>query len=268
MQTSLFLTFALGLAGLLILGSFGVSYAQTTETVDVVESKTVTLIGDGYDPDADNLTYFWEQLDGEEVFLSSNHIQYPQFMAPEVENGMIKILTFKLTVTDPFGEQDSDHVEIIVNPVNHIPVVSAGRDKIIFPSINAVSLVGSAVDADDDSLTFSWKQTSGPEIDLVNTDMRYLTIISPSVDFSNFTPMTFELTANDGFGGIASDSAILYPYHALLKNRLISIDAGPIQTVREGETVTMDVTGETLNGRTLTIAISDAHPLPSEYPVT
>ncbi len=161
---------------------------------------------------------------------------------------MIKVLTFKLTVTDPSGAQSSDVVEIIVNPVNHVPMVNAGRDKIIFPSINAITLVGSVVDADDDPLTFAWEQTSGPEIELVNTDLRYLTIISPSIDFSNFTPMTFKLTADDGFGGIASDSAILYPYHALLKNRLISIDAGPLQTVREGEGVTMDVTGETLNG--------------------
>ena len=61
--------------------------------------------------------------------------------------------------------------------------------------------------------------------------------------------MTFQLTADDGFGGVASDSAIVYPYHALLKNRLISIDAGPIQTVREGDAVSMDVTGETSNGK-------------------
>jgi hypothetical protein len=181
--------------------------------------------------------------------LSSYTIPTPQFMAPEVANGMIKVLTFQLTVTDPLGAQSSDIVEIIVNPVNHIPVVSAGRDKIIFPSINAITLIGSVVDADDDPLTYSWEQTDGPEIELVNTNLRYLTIISPSIDFSNFTPMTFKLTADDGFGGVGSDSATVYPYHALLINRLITIDAGPIQTVREGETVTIDVTGETLNGK-------------------
>ncbi len=246
---SLFLVLVLGLAGTLVIGSAGISYAQTIETVDVVENKIVTLIGQGFDPDADNLTFLWEQLDGEPVQLSSYNFQTPQFMAPEVANGMIKVLTFKLTVTDPSGAQSSDVVEIIVNPVNHVPIVNAGRDKIIFPSINAITLVGSAVDADDDPLTFAWEQTSGPQIKVTNTDLRYLTIISPSIDFSNFTPMTFKLTADDGFGGIASDSATVYPYHALLKNRLISIDAGPIQTVREGETVTMDVTGETLSGK-------------------
>jgi chitinase len=248
-QRTLFLVLALSLTSIMALGSVGFSHAQSIETVDIVENKIVTLIGEGYDPDVDDLTYLWEQLDGEPMELSSYTVPTPQFMAPEVENGMIKVLTFQLTVTDPFGAQSSDVVEIIVNPVNHVPVVSAGRDKIIFPSINAITLVGSAVDADDDPLTFAWEQTSGPEIELTNSDLRYLTIISPSIDFSNFTPMTFKLTADDGFGGIASDSATVYPYHALLKNRLISIDAGPIQTVREGETVKMDVTGETLSGK-------------------
>ena len=248
-QRTLFLVLALSLTSIMALGSVGFSHAQTIETVDIVENKIVTLIGEGYDPDVDDLTYLWEQLDGEPMELSSYTVPTPQFMAPEVENGMIKVLTFQLTVTDPFGAQSSDAVEIIVNPVNHVPVVSAGRDKIIFPSINAITLVGSAVDADDDPLTFAWEQTSGPQIKVTNTDLRYLTIISPSIDFSNFTPMTFKLTTDDGFGGIASDSATVYPYHALLKNRLISIDAGPIQTVREGEAVTMDVTGETLSGK-------------------
>ena len=248
-KTVLLLILSLSLTGLLVIGPSGLTFAQTIETVDVVENKLVTLIGEGYDEDDEDLTFFWEQLDGEPVKLSSNNISTPQFMAPEVANGSIKVLTFQLSVMDPTGAQSSDVVEIVVNPVNHVPLVSAGRDKLIFPTLNAITLVGSAVDADEDLLTFSWEQTSGPEIDLVNTDLRYLTIISPSIDFSNFTPMTFKLTADDGFGGVGSDSATLYPYHALLTNRLISIDAGPLQTVREGETVTMDVTGDTLNGK-------------------
>jgi len=248
-QSNLFLVLTLSLAGLVIFGFSGISYAQTIETVDVVESRMVTLIGEGFDPDVEDLTYFWQQLDGEPVKLSSNHAQTPRFMAPDVENGSIKVLTFQLTVTDPLGAESSDIVEVIVNPVNHIPVISAGRDKIIFPSINVITLVGSAVDADNDSLTFNWKQTSGPEIQLMNTNLRYLTIISPSINFSNFTPMTFILTVDDGFGGIASDSASVYPYIAVLTNRLVTIDAGPIQSVREGHSVTLDVTGETSNGQ-------------------
>ena len=87
-QTSLLLGLTLGLAGLLVFGTFGLVYAQTIETVNVVENKLVTLIGVGFDPDDDDLTYFWEQLDGEPMELSSNMVENPQFMAPEVANGM------------------------------------------------------------------------------------------------------------------------------------------------------------------------------------
>jgi hypothetical protein len=185
-KTVLFLVLSLSLTGLLVIGPSGLTFAQTIETVDVVENKLVTLIGEGYDEDDEDLTFFWVQLDGEPVKLSSINISTPQFMAPEVANGSIKVLTFQLSVMDPTGAQSSDVVEIVVNPVNHVPLVSAGRDKLIFPTLNAITLVGSAVDADEDLLTFSWEQTSGPEIDLANTDLRYLTIISPSIDFSNF----------------------------------------------------------------------------------
>ena len=248
-RKSIFLVLALSLASVLIFGGSTFSFAQTIETVDVVENKMVTLIADAFDADGNNLEFVWKQTDGEPVVLSSNTAKNPQFMAPEVQNGEIKVLTFEVTVNDPQGATDSDMVNIVVNPVNHAPVVSAGRDKIIFPSINAITLVGSAVDADDDELTYKWEQIDGPQLQLVNTDLRYLTIVSPSVDFSSFEPMTFKLTADDGFGGIGSDTATVYPYNALLSNRLISIDAGPLQTVREGEHVTMDVTGETSNGK-------------------
>lgn len=239
----------LGLAGLLTMGSIGSGFAQTIETVDVVENKLVTLIGEGYDPDGNNLTFLWEQIDGEPVKLSSYTVPMPTFMAPEVENGFIKALSFRVTVTDPLGASDSDVVEIIVNPVNHVPMVDAGPDKVIFPSINAITLVGSAVDSDGDSLTYKWTQTGGPEINLEDTNLRYLTIVSPDVDFAQFDPMSFELTVDDGFGGIGKDSASVYPFHTLAGNRNISIDAGPLQTVREGERVTLDVTGETTNGK-------------------
>ena len=65
MKTVLFLILSLSLAGLLAIGSSGLTYAQTIETVDVVENKLVTLIGEGYDEDDEDLAFFWQQLEGE-----------------------------------------------------------------------------------------------------------------------------------------------------------------------------------------------------------
>ena len=117
------LTFAI-----LLIGSASYSFAQIDNSVDVVENKLVTLIGEGYDADAENLAFKWAQIGGEPVTLSSTTEQNPTFMAPEVKNGEIKVLTFELTVTDPFGASSSDVVEIVVNPVNHVPFVDAGND--------------------------------------------------------------------------------------------------------------------------------------------
>ncbi len=52
-QRTLFLVLALSLTSIMALGSVGFSHAQTIETVDIVENKIVTLIGEGYDPDVD-----------------------------------------------------------------------------------------------------------------------------------------------------------------------------------------------------------------------
>lgn len=224
------------------------SFAQTN-TVEVVENRIVTLVGEGVDPDNDTLTFEWVQVDGEPVHLSSNNVAMPTFMAPEVVNGQIKVLTFTLTVTDPSGAASSDTVEVIVNPVNHAPIVSAGRDQVTFKTINVVTLVSSVVDPDGDSLTYNWKQIAGQTIPLSSTTGKYLTILPMHIDYSQTNPLTFELTVEDGFGGVGSDTVSVYPLTGLLSNRLISIQAGPMQTVHEGETVTLSATGQTANGQ-------------------
>ena len=230
-----------------LVGTASYSFAETN-SVDVLENLPVTLVGKGVDADNETLIFKWVQVDGEPVTLSSATVAEPTFMAPEVANGQIKVLTFTLTVTDPQGATSSDTVEVVVNPVNHVPIVSAGRDQVVFKTINVVTLVSSAVDPDGDSLTYTWKQTSGQPIQLASTTGKYIQILPMGIDFTNAAPLTFELTVNDGFGGIASDSVNVIPLSGLLSNRLISISAGPMQTVHEGEQVTISATGQTANG--------------------
>ncbi|EGG43071.1 Hypothetical protein Nlim_0026 [Candidatus Nitrosarchaeum limnium SFB1] len=231
-----------------LVGSISYSFAETS-SVEVSENLPVTLVGEGIDDDPnDILTYKWVQNDGEPVKLSSYTVAEPTFMAPEVANGQIKVLTFTLTVTDPVGATDSATVEVVVNPVNHAPIVSAGRDQVTFKTINVVTLVSSALDPDGDALTYSWKQTAGQPIKLASTTGKYIQILPNGIDFSQANPLTFELTVDDGFGGTASDSVSVYPLQGLLDNRLISIQTGPLQTVHEGETVKLSATGKTANG--------------------
>ncbi len=238
--------------GVLIIGNVSGSFAQTIESVDVVENKLVTLIGEGFDPDQEDLTFKWVQIYGESVTLSSYTIPEPTFMAPEVPNGEIKVLTFELTVTDPLGASSSDIVEIIVNPVNHAPFVDAGKDQVALPSVNAMTIIPTTSDSDGDILTYKWEQLAGQEVDVQSTDEKYLTFMPMYLDYDQIDPITFKITVDDGFGGVASDTVNVFPFTGLLDNKRISIDAGPLQTVPEGAKATLNVTGETLDGKPIT----------------
>ena len=234
--------------GVLLVGGISDSFAET-ESVDVVENKMVTLIGEGRDSDTSNLSFQWTQIYGDSVILSSTTVPEPTFMAPDVANGEIKVLTFELTVTDPQGESSTDTVEIIVNSVNNPPVVDAGKDLLAAKSINVISIIPQITDKDGDSLTYKWEQVSGQEVFMSSVTKKHLSLQPIDFDFSQTEPLTFKITADDGFGGVASDIVDVILFSSLLSNKSISVEAGPIQTVFEGETVHLDVTGSTLNGK-------------------
>jgi len=233
-----------------LIGSISSSYAQEIESVNVIENKLVTLIGEGYDPDmGDQLTFKWVQIYGESVKLSSYSVPEPTFMAPEVANGEIKVLTFELTVTDPSGAADSDIVEVVVNPVNHAPIVDAGRDLVALPSVNAMSIIPTVSDSDGDKLSYTWEQLAGQPVELSFIHQKHLTFLPMYLDYSQVDPIVFKITVDDGFGGIASDTVNVFPFTGLPENKRISVQAGPIQTVTEGERVTLSATGQTLDGK-------------------
>ncbi len=232
----------------LILGGASSSFAEI-ESVDVVENKLVTLVGEGIDSDAGELAFQWTQIYGEPVILSSKTVPEPTFMAPDVKNGEIKVLTFELVVTDPLGESNSDSVEVVVNSVNHPPTVDAGRDLFTIKSISAVTIFPNVSDIDGDLLSYNWEQLSGQNVNLLSTTTKHLTLEPVTFDFSQEDTLTFQLTVDDGFGGVVSDTVNVILFSGIPGSRNISIDAGPIQTVTEGQTVTLDVTGKTLNNK-------------------
>ena len=83
----------------LILGGASSSFAEI-ESVDVVENKLVTLVGEGIDSDAGELAFQWTQLSGESVKLSSTSNIATSFTSPTVNNNEVKVLTFELKVYD------------------------------------------------------------------------------------------------------------------------------------------------------------------------
>ena len=79
----------------------------------VNERADVALSGLGSsDPDGDALAYSWKQTKGPTVELRDAHSATPSFKAPSVDEEIV--LTFELTVSDPFGAKSTDSVNIKV----------------------------------------------------------------------------------------------------------------------------------------------------------
>src|SRR5437867_2714617 len=79
----------------------------------VIETSAVSLYGlNSSDADGDALTYSWNQTAGLSVVLSNVNSATPSFTAPRVVGNTV--LTFVLTVSDPFGGNSSASVNITV----------------------------------------------------------------------------------------------------------------------------------------------------------
>jgi len=215
-----------------------VAAPSSQSTANIAKSGDfVTLTGEGIDPDDDSLTISWKQVGGEEVELTpSNTVAEPTFKAPEVENGKVKILSFELTVTDPYGEVDTDIVKVNILPRNQPPTADAGADQSVEKG-DEVSLDGSGTDPDGDALTYRWTQIDGPIVELDDATSQ-----TPSFDTSSITRSTgvlrFQLSVFDGYGGMARDTMIVKMTAG--KPTLVSAAAGPDQIVDEGDNVQLD----------------------------
>lgn len=214
--------------------AFGQSAAQNI----VKSGDYVTLSGEGIDPDDDSLSISWKQTGGEAVSLSSTTEAEPSFVAPEVENGKVKILTFELTVTDPYGGVDIDTIKLTVMPRNQGPTADAGPDQSVEKG-DEVTLQGDGFDPDGDPLIYRWSQIDGPVVEIDDPDRQNPTFDTSTISRSTGT-LRFQLTVTDGYGGIARDSVVVKVTAG--PPTLISADAGRDQTVNEGANVKLDGT--------------------------
>ncbi|HMJ76080.1 MAG TPA: PKD domain-containing protein, partial [Iamia sp.] len=117
-------------------------------------------------------------------------------------------------------------------PPNTAPIADAGPDQ----EVNAgdtVTLDGTgSSDADSDELDYSWVQTAGPAVTLTGATTDSPTFTAPTGPAT----LTFELTVDDGTE-TDTDSV------TITVNGIPTADAGPDQTVDQGDTVTLDGTG-------------------------
>lgn len=181
-----------------------VAFAGADFTVDEGTGVMLSAAGSS-DPDGGALGYTWQQTAGPAVILDDDSTATPSFTAPSVTADTP--LTFTLTVTDNRGATATDVVTVTVRDLNLPPVANAGADFSV-ESGGSVLLSGAgSSDPDGDTLGYSWTQTGGPSVALVNASTATPTFTAPAVETG--TPLTFELTVSDASAATATDDIVV-----------------------------------------------------------
>jgi len=182
-----------------------------------------------FDPNGLELTFAWSQDEGPEVTLDDATSATPTFTAPAPGTTLV----FRVTVCNTLELCDEDVVTILVLAG---PVADAGADQAVVGGA-AVTLDGTgSSDPQGESLTYTWTQVDGPEVELDDEG-------SPTPGFTapdGPTTLVFELEVCNESGLCDTDTVTvtvgLLPPVA---------DAGPDQLVNEGEATRLDATGST-----------------------
>lgn len=149
------------------------------------------------DPEGDDLTYNWTQVSGSLITLTNPDSASPSFIAPNQD----ETITFTLIVNDGELDSTSDNMSIIIEKINTPPIAHAGVNRYV-SSLSVVALNGAlSYDPDDDTITYSWSQLSGPGVELSDTHT-----IKPIFTANTDGELTFSLTVNDGENDSESDT--------------------------------------------------------------
>ena len=230
---------------------------QTIYDIDGNDAAIIVGVNGGasYDPEGVALTYAWTQTGGTPVVVLANaNTATPSFTAPDLKihpNGqpLPLQLIFRLDVSDGKTTR-SDDVLIIVKHNNLTPVAVAFVPATA-PEGSAVTLDGSgSSDPDQDPLSYTWVQTAGTPVSLVNNGTN-----NPLMVFSHMVPgphsiagetLEFTLTVSDGI--VTNTSA---PVQVFIQNvnTAPTADAGDNDSVYDNVgLVTLDGSGSDFDG--------------------
>lgn len=217
--------------------------------VAVPERTLVTLSGAAStDADGDALQYFWGQFSGTPVTITqSPGSPTMSFTAPDVPAaGGSVVMT--LTVFDGTAYSTTVTRTVSITNVDQPPTVSAGAPQSVDEG-SLVLLSGSGSDPDGDPVSFSWTQTSGPAVTLVNANTATAVFVAPQVDAAGAT-LGFQLAATAN-GQTATASTTVTVNNV---NHPPNVSAGSPQTVDAGAVVQLQGSANDLDGDALTFA--------------
>ena len=173
------------------------------QDISVNSNSLVRLPVSVANPSGDTISYYWRQVSGQPVKLSSSTDMSPTFVAP-TPTGSSGTLQFTLDVSDNMVDIPSCSVTVKVNnlPVaGQPPVANAGPDQTVSPNSRVV-LDGSA--STGDHIKFKWVQISGDPVTIILSGTAHPAFYSPSVDYGQQKVLEFKLTVTNQFGSDSS----------------------------------------------------------------
>jgi hypothetical protein len=202
------------------------------------------------DPDtnpAQPLAYSWEQVDpttGDPVALnapsrgvfSSPNAQNTTWTAPATAPHTVK---FRLSVSDGItfpGVTATPNISVTTRR----PGADAGPDRLLNPGATALLDGSGSYDDGGRTLTYSWRQISGPAVALTNPFAAQASFVTPHLAYGDATQMfQFELTTRNGLAASFDTMTVVNtPF-----DRAVA-DAGEDQSVATGTTgVQLDGSG-------------------------
>ncbi|MDP3237855.1 MAG: M36 family metallopeptidase [Myxococcales bacterium] len=154
----------------------------------VREGDAVFLTGSGTDPDGDAVRIVFVQREGPMVDISAG-----DFTAPEVER--TTDLVFDVVATDGALESMPARMTVTVVDSSSAPTVMAPA-SVEVPEETASSVTATAIDPQGDVVSFTWKQVSGPTIELRDATSDTVRFTTPPVNAD--VTLVLEVIANDG----------------------------------------------------------------------
>lgn len=171
--------------------------------IDVSEGKSATLTAQASDVDSDNISYSWVQSAGPDVVISGETSNTFTIQAPYVSEE--STLTFVLSVSD--GDLTTDTlVDVTVLNDNNAPELTLEGPASVNEG-DAVDVVATYSDADNDDLTIEWTQTSGTQIDMTQIEGATLSFTAPEVTASE--TLSFEVSVADGEHTVTQSVSVL-----------------------------------------------------------
>jgi PKD repeat protein len=180
--------------------------AESTATVTIANRPPVANAGGPYagtrtqavpldgsastDPDGDALTYAWDFGDGAiGTGATPGHLY-------------TTLGTFTVTLTVNDGFTSSPAVTTTLTISNVVPIANAGPDRTVVRR-SSVTLDGRGSSDPDGTITYAWRQLSGPVVTLAGASTAQPSFTAPNV--TSPTILDFELQVTDNNGATAVD---------------------------------------------------------------